>query len=379
MKNALVILAGGKGVRFSQKIPKQFYKIGNTNIISLFLSKLDKNLFDYIVISIDKKYRKKYINLSDFDKNKIKILFSEPGKNRQKSSYNALKRIRKNKIDKVLIHDAARPFCSNKLIKKILKKLDRSNNVIPIVEHNDRQIKKSNREDTKVINIQTPQGFRFKNILEAHTKLKSENLSDDSGLLQKLNYKINFIKGEKTNLKITYPDDIKFIKLFSKPSIRSGIGYDIHRFDIKTNKGLKLCGIKIPYSKLIGHSDADAGLHAICDAIFGSLSMRDIGYHFPNTKKKWKNADSSKFIIFCKEKLIEKGFCIINLDVNIIAESPKINKYVVLMKKRIAKLLNIKSNIISIKATTNEKIGFIGNGEGIATEAVVQISNENFN
>ena len=105
--------------------------------------------------------------------------------------------------------------------------------------------------------------------------------------------------------------------------------------------------------------------------------MRDIGYHFPNNDKKWKNVDSSKFIIFCKEKLKEKGFVIINLDVNIIAEKPKISKYVNLMKKRISKLLEINTNIISIKATTNEKIGFIGNGEGIAAESIVQISNEN--
>ena len=133
------------------------------------------------------------------------------------------------------------------------------------------------------------------------------------------------------------------------------------------------------FVKLIGHSDADVGLHAICDSIFGALSMRDIGYHFPNTEKKWKNADSAKFINFCKEELLKKGYKIINLDLNIIAEKPKITKYVSSMKKKISTLLGIKTDIISIKATTNEKIGFIGNGEGIAAEAIVQISNEKIN
>ena len=149
------------------------------------------------------------------------------------------------------------------------------------------------------------------------------------------------------------------------PITNYGIGYDIHQIDKNSKNGLKLGGIKIPFSKLIGHSDADVVLHAICDSIFGALSMRDIGYHFPNTDKKWKNADSSKFIIYCRNKLKEKGYSVINLDINIIAEKPKINKYVSKMIKNISTLLQIKNSSVSIKATTNEKIGFIGNGEGI--------------
>ena len=138
------------------------------------------------------------------------------------------------------------------------------------------------------------------------------------------------------------------------------------------------CALLINHNKkLIGHSDADVGLHAICDSIFGALSMRDIGFHFPNTDKKWKNADSSKFIIYCRKILKDNNFFITNLDVNIIAEKPKISNYVIKMKKRISSLLQIKDTIISIKATTNEKIGFIGNGEGIAAEAIIQISDEN--
>ena len=146
--------------------------------------------------------------------------------------------------------------------------------------------------------------------------------------------------------------------------------------DKKTKNGLKLGGVKIPFSKLIGHSDADVVLHAICDSIFGALSLRDIGYHFPNTDKKWKNVDSSKFIIYCRNKLKEKGYSVINLDINIIAEKPKINKYVLKMIQNISTLLQIKNNSVSIKATTNEKIGFIGNGEGIAAESIVHITDD---
>ena len=376
MKNALVILAGGKGTRFHHKIPKQFHEIGNKNMINIILSNIDSQLFNWIVLSISKNYRNLIKKNTEYNKIKDKIIFSEPGKTRQKSSFNALKKINYKNIKNVLIHDGARPFCSNNLIKKILKENKKGKNVVPFIEYNDRQILRNSTKDIKVINIQTPQAFDYQLILSAHKKLKKLEFSDDSGLLQKLNHKISFIKGEKTNIKITYPEDIVFYNILKKPTVKSGIGYDIHQLDLNTKVGLKLCGIKIPYSKLIGHSDADVGLHAVCDSIFGALSMRDIGFHFPNNQKKWKNVDSSKFIIFCREKLKEKKYFIINLDINIIAEKPKISIYVPQMKNRLAKLLKINSNIISIKATTNEKIGFIGNGEGIAAESIVQISNE---
>ncbi len=379
MKNALVILAGGKGTRFGQKIPKQFYKYDGKTIIDMFLLNLDTNLFELIVISISKKYITIIKNNPTFIQNKNKFIFSNPGISRQQSSFNALKKIDSYKIKNILIHDAARPFCSNNLFKKILNKLKNNNNCIPYVKNSDRQISIKDKKDIKTLNVQTPQGFNFNLIFKAHLNFKNKNFADDASLLQEMNYKLILLKGEKTNIKLTYPEDSIFLKIFNKPVIKSGIGYDIHQINKKSKTGLKLSGIKLPFPKLIGHSDADVVLHAVCDSIFGALSMRDIGYHFPNTQKKWKNANSSKFILYCKKKLEEKKFYIINLDINIIAEKPKISKYVTLMKNNIAKLLNIKTNIVSIKATTNEKIGFIGNGEGIAAESIIQISNENFN
>ncbi len=375
MKNALVILAGGKGTRFGQKIPKQFLKIGSTNFLDYFISNLDIASFDIVNISIDKKYQKIYFSDKEFSK-KIKITYSKPGLTRQISSFNALKNLKKFKIKNVLIHDAARPLCSNKLIKKIISKLDKNNNAIPYVEYNDRQLIKKGKYETKVINIQTPQGFNYNLILKEHIKYKNFKFNDDAGLLQKSKIKLNLIKGEKNNIKITYPEDINLFKLFKRPKTKYGIGYDIHQIDKKSKNGLKLGGIKIPFSKLIGHSDADVVLHAICDSIFGALSMRDIGYHFPNTDKKWKNADSSKFIIYCRNILREKGYSIVNLDINVIAEKPKVNMYVSKMIKNISTLLRIKNSSISIKATTNEKIGFIGNGEGIAAESIVHITDD---
>ncbi len=379
MKNALVILAGGKGKRFGQKKPKQFYKVGEKTIIEIFLSNLDVDKFSLVIFSINKKYIKLIRELPFYTSKKNKIVFSEPGLNRQQSSFKALKKIEKYKLKNVLIHDAARPFCSNTLINKILNKLKKFNNCIPYVEYNGRNIDKKNNKDVNSLNIQTPQGFDYKTIFNAHNNYKKFDLPDDASLLQKMKLKIYFTKGDKKNIKVTYPEDLIYFNLFKKPIYRSGIGYDIHQIDRNSKKGLKLCGISLPHPKLVGHSDADVGLHAICDSIFGALSLRDIGYYFPNTEKKWKNANSSKFIFFCKKKLLERGFYITNIDINIIAEKPKITKYVSKMKINLAKMLNIKTKSISIKATTNEKIGFIGNGEGIAAEAITQITNDEHN
>ena len=188
---------------------------------------------------------------------------------------------------------------------------------------------------------------------------------------------MNFVKGEKFNYKITNAEDLHYFKLFLKPIYKSGIGYDIHQINTKTKKGLKLCGVKINYKKLIGHSDADVGIHAICDSIFGALSMKDIGYYFSNSNPKWKNKNSIYFLKFAKEQLKKKNFNIVNLDINFICEKPNINKYRKQMIKKIASVLLIPEKIISIKATSNEKIGFIGDGLGIAAESIVQISNEN--
>ncbi len=379
MKNALVILAGGKGTRFSQKLPKQFFEIEGKSILNIFLSKLDFRLFDIVVISLDKKHISILKNSPEFIKNNKKIIISKPGATRQETSFEALKKIKNLGVRNVLIHDAARPFCTNKLLKKILSKLTKKDNCIPYIKYNDRIINRLNKKNNDVINIQTPQGFDFHLIFQAHKKFKNKKFSDDASLVQEMNKKIFFLKGENTNFKITHYEDLIYFNLFKKNRTRVGIGFDIHRINKKSKSGLKLCGIKLPFPKLVGHSDADVGLHAICDSIFGALSMRDIGYYFPNTEKKWKNADSSKFILYCRKKLVEKEYFITNLDINIIAEKPKISKYIKEMKNRISQLLKIKIEYISIKATTNEKIGFIGNGEGIASEAIVQISNENPN
>jgi 2-C-methyl-D-erythritol 4-phosphate cytidylyltransferase/2-C-methyl-D-erythritol 2,4-cyclodiphosphate synthase len=374
IENALVILAGGNGSRFGKKLPKQFTQINGENLIHFFLKRIDVNNFDRIVIVCKKSYFKYLVKLEN-NFPSVKFIFTQAGKDRQSSSYNALKSIKIFNPNNVLIHDAARPFCSNNLIMKILKNLKKNSSAIPYVVNADKKmiLKKDFNKNIKL--IQTPQGFKFQDIFEAHKKTLIKNARDDSSLITEK--KINFVKGEKFNYKITYADDLNYFKLFLKPIFRSGIGYDIHQIDAKVKKGLKLCGVKINYNKLIGHSDADVGIHAICDSIFGALSMKDIGYYFSNSDPKWKNKNSIYFLKFAKEQLKDKKFNIVNLDINFICEKPNISKYRKQMIKKISSILQIPEKIISIKATSNEKIGFIGDGLGIAAESIVQISNEN--
>ena len=377
MKNALILLAGGKGKRLKSKDPKQFLKIDNENLIEFFLKNLDRTIFDIIIIAISNINKKKFLHSIQKKFNQHNIVFSISGKTRQTSTKNSLEVLKKYKPKNVLIHDSARPLTSNKLIKKIISKLKNNKSCIPFTTHNDLLKSKKGMQiyPNDIISIQTPQGFNFQVIYKAHNKIKHINSKDDSSILESQGIKLKLIKGEITNIKITYKDDLKYFKKLKFRDFKSGIGYDIHKINLKSKKKLTLCGVKISHPPLIGHSDADVGYHAVCDSILGALSMRDIGYHFKNTNLKWKNANSKIFINFCHQELLRQDYQIVNLDINFICETPNINKISSLMKKNLSKLLNISSKIISIKATTNEKIGFIGNGEGIAAQSIVQISN----
>jgi 2-C-methyl-D-erythritol 4-phosphate cytidylyltransferase/2-C-methyl-D-erythritol 2,4-cyclodiphosphate synthase len=377
MKNALVLLAGGNGERLGNSVPKQFLRIGSSNLIEYFLKNLDKLLFDIIVITIQNKYRRIYNKSIKINFPYHNIKFCMAGETRQLSSFNSLVFLKKYNPQNVLIHDSARPLASNLLFKKIIKNLSKNNNCIPFIQHNDyiKSMKNNINNSKEIYNIQTPQGFKFSEIHKAHKINKIINSKDDSFIIESQGVNLKYIKGEKTNLKITYKEDLKIFDKLKIKEYRCGIGYDIHQINFKSKKFLKLCGIKIPHPPLIGHSDADVGYHAICDSILGSLSMKDIGFYFKNNEPRWKNANSKIFLDFCLKNLKEKNYKIVNLDINFICEKPNIAKYRNRMIKNLSTLMKTSANRISIKATTNEKIGFIGSGEGIAAESIVQIVN----
>tara|TARA_Y100000590_G_scaffold402891_1_gene489021 strand:- start:743 stop:1888 length:1146 start_codon:yes stop_codon:yes gene_type:complete len=380
MKNALIILAGGNSIRFNnnKNIPKQFIKIDKNNIIEYFLDNIEEKIFDIIVIVCKNKMKTKYLNNIKNDFNYLNIHFTKSGRNRQHSSKLGLIYLKKFNPKKVLIHDSARPMTSNSLMKKLINSIDKNFVSAPYIVSNDyikHKSKKINIDQNLIKHIQTPQAFNYKLILYAHNKIKNCNAKDDTILTEKLGYITKLIKGDKINIKITKHDDLKLFNIFKNKQKKFGIGYDIHKIDYKSKKKLILCGLKINHSPLIGHSDADVGFHAICDSILGALSLRDIGYYFNNKNKKWKNVDSKVFLLFAKKKLKDNNFKIVNIDINFICETPKIHKLIKKMINNISKILSIKKDIISIKATTNEKISFIGKGEAIAAESIVSIEN----
>jgi len=378
--NLAIILSGGTGKRFDISKPKQFYKLNKKTILETTVEKfVNSNFFNYIIIVSHKDFFKFTKNL--FNNTNIKVILG--GENRQKSVFNGLSAAKFLDPKYVLIHDAVRPFFSMNLLKKVLKNLESEISVIPSINVYDsvrylKNKKYSNvfRENLKL--IQTPQGFCFNSIYEAHKKNKESIHTDDSMILYELKNKIRLIKGEKINFKITTKEDYNIAKLIVKENnnmndIRVGTGFDVHKF--KKGKKLKLFGITIPFDKsLDGHSDADVGFHAIVDAILGGLCLGDIGNHFPPTDNKWKNKQSIFFMKHVRKLLKSEKFQINNLDVTLICEKPKVSQYQKRFIKSVAEALDIDCSKINIKGTTTEKLGFLGREEGIACQVSVTLS-----
>ena len=383
MRVIALIVSGGEGKRFDKNLPKQFFRINSKSILEQCVKKfVDSNLFYKIVVVCNSEFIKE----SKKTLHKYKLSFVKGGKSRQESVYNGLKAIKKYSPNKIMIHDAVRPFFSINLLQEIIKKLKTNESVIPTLKIFDsirlfkkKEYKNLNKENIKL--IQTPQGFDFKKIYDAHKIFKNEIHTDDSLLFYKNGNKIKTIPGEIMNIKVTEKKEFQDLKkVYEKKNnnfnLRIGNGFDVHKF--KKGGKLKLLGVNLPFNKsLMGHSDADVGIHALVDAILGSISQGDIGEHFPPTEKKWKNKNSEFFLDYTKNLMENNGFLLNNIDITIICERPKISKYKEKMKEKIAKILNIKKNIVNIKGTTTEKLGFLGREEGIACQVSVSVLKKN--
>ena len=373
-KVSVIILCAGEGKRFDNSIPKQFYKIEEETILEINIRKfIYTKLIDNIVIVTSKELLKK---TNKYVCDKITTVIG--GKTRQESVKNGLIQCKKFNSEIVLIHDCARPFFNEKLVDDLINNTSNNQCCIPGIVVND-SLKKINKKDIEnvsrknIIQVQTPQSFPLKKILLGHLATK-KNHTDDSSIASEINLPIKLIPGLKKNFKITDKNDIKFMNMVyeseKKNRISVGIGFDVHQFE--AGEYVIICGVKIPYEKkLKGHSDADVGHHTLVDAILGSISEGDIGEHFPPSDKKWKNAASSLFVEFAKELLIKKKAVIQNIDLTFICEQPKILKYKLDIKKNISNLLSLNINKINVKATTTERLGFLGRKEGIAAQAVV--------
>lgn len=308
-------------------------------------------------------------NLSQIESEAPEALFViEGGESRQES---ALKGVQAAAEGIVLLHDGARPWISAEVITRVIEAVSANEAAAAAVPVTD-----TLRQNGQLVNrnefvaMQTPQAATRATFLSAYSSTASE-FTDEVAVLQAAGVPVTFVEGDPANRKITYLPDLKMNNF---PEFRTGIGYDTHTFSQDKGRALWLGGVEFPFEPALeGHSDADALLHAIVDALLGAAALGDIGVHFPNTDPKWHNAPSIEFLIFAKTILFEAGWRIVNVDATVIAEFPKVMRRASEIREVIATALGVSTNAVSVKATTNEKMGAIGRGEGIAAFATAMI------
>ncbi len=385
MKIAAIIVAAGSGSRAGGEQPKQYQKIGGEAILRRTL-RIFANHPDITVVQTVIGANQ----LAAFKEAAQGLKVATPvvgGNTRQESCRIGIEACEPSKPDIVLIHDAARPFVSNESISAIIAALQQADGAIPALPVAD-TIKQANDgivemtlDRSTLYNVQTPQGFHFHAIREAHAKAASlgrTDFTDDAAVAEAAGLKVKLVPGDPRNRKLTTTQDIAMAdaELKAQPAraidIRVGQGIDFHRFE--TGASLWLCGVEIPHShKLAGHSDADVALHAVTDAILGAIGEGDIGTHFPPTDPQWKGARSSIFLAKARDLLEAMGGTIANVDITILAEAPRIAPHIATMKAELARQLGIVESRIAIKATTTEMMGAIGRREGMAAMATATI------
>ena len=373
---AVIIPAAGSSTRFEGKISKQFFKIGNETVIEKSVNKfLEIDSFKKVYVSIDKD--ESLIKSQSFF-NHPKVVITDGGCTRSESVYNAVLAI-EDDIDVVVIHDAARPWVSKKLISELLSEYEKDKSiqglypVISVIDSlrmkKDKNLNPVDRDD--FFAIQTPQIFHKESLKKALNKMIEENLSftDESQAMERAGFTVREIIGERSNIKITYLDDIP---VNVDNDYRIGRGVDFHKFE--PGKGITLGNVFIDCNlSIIAHSDGDIVLHAISDALLGAGGLKDIGYYFPDTDSKNLNISSVKILEESLALLKKKSLQPRNIDFVVVCEQPKIQPYVDDLKKSLSSILNIGEDFVGVKATTAEGMGIIGAGNGIAVFAIASL------
>ena len=388
MKISVIICAAGDGNRLNNasRTPKQYLVINGKTIIEYSIDKfLELDIIENIVIAINPSHIEYTHDIIKKDAYKDKVIIIHGSDTRLKSVMRGLEYLSTSGTTHVFIHDAARPNFSSTLPNNLIKAAKGHDGSIPIIEASS-TIKQLKNEKLKtldrstIIESQTPQFFDFMAIYNSYKSLAKlttgvNHVTDDAQVAELAGLRVNTFKDNKKNYKITIYDDLDRFKMESENmfSSRVGIGFDVHKFG--EGRNIRIFGIDIPFNKtLVGHSDADVGLHAITDAIYGSIGSDDIGSHFNPADERWQGADSKIFLDHSLLKLEEFGGKILNIDLVVIAEEPNINSYKNAIKKELSALLKINESNIGLKATTTEKLGFTGRKEGIAVQTIVNIS-----
>ena len=371
-----IVVAAGKGLRVGGDIPKQFRLLRSKPIIRWSIEALAQAGADVIVTVIAPETRAEAeAALSGIEG----VRFVPGGATRQESVRAGLEALADAAPSAVLIHDAARPDLPREVIARLLAALAEQPGAIPVLPVVDSlavaggdgvMTGKAEREALR--RVQTPQAFRYPDILAAHRKWAgAPDAGDDAQVLMASNGSVALVDGDERLKKITFAEDL--MDQAATPAFRIGQGFDVHR--LEAGEELWLGGVLIPHDKgLAGHSDADVALHAITDAVLGAVGEGDIGTHFPPSDPQWRGARSGRFLEHAVSLARAAGYGIANVDLTLICEAPKIGPHRPAMRAEVARLMGLTENAVSIKATTTEKLGFTGRGEGIAAQAIVLVT-----
>lgn len=366
-----LIVAAGTSSRFGGVLSKPYHTLYEKPVlVHAIMFFLENPLINRVIVVINPEEKARYEKLREFLGDRLPA-FIEGGEERQYSVKNGLDALKDTPPRFIAIHDAARPFATGKLLRRMLVWLDehpKCRALIPVWPVSDSLkrlspdggvIKHIDRKN--IYSAQTPQIFDFSALYQAHESCHILK-SDDAALVEESGVFVETIAGEKENMKLTYASDLPNSPIYCETV--TGFGVDIHR--TKTGDHVILCGIKIPAPfALKGHSDADAGLHALCDAILGTLAEGDIGTHFPPNDSQWKDAPSSLFLDYCLLRLKKRSAQLVHIDMTFLCEEPKILPHREAMQEKLHTLTKLSQERISIKATTNEGLGSLGRGEGV--------------
>jgi 2-C-methyl-D-erythritol 4-phosphate cytidylyltransferase/2-C-methyl-D-erythritol 2,4-cyclodiphosphate synthase len=370
---AAIIVAAGRGVRAGGDVPKQWQKIAGKTVVEHTLDLFIGHPRVSEVVLVIAETDRDWVTSLGLDKH---ALIAIGGEDRAAS---VLSGVMQTQADRVLIHDGARCCCPRDVISRVIDALEHNDAAAPALPVTDAlwsgadAIVTGVQDRTGLFAAQTPQGFTRSAILDAHRK-NTGPAADDVEVARRVGLDVAIVQGDARNLKITTPEDFaRAAKLLeTSMDIRTGNGFDVHRFG--DGDHVVLCGVKVPHARgLQGHSDADVGMHTVTDAIYGALCRGDIGQHFPPSDPQWKGAESHIFLAHACALAREMGFAITHMDCTLICEFPKIGPVAQSMRARMAEIMDIDIDRVSVKATTSERLGFTGRGEGIAALATVTL------
>lgn len=383
---AAVVVAAGRGARAGGDVPKQFWQVGGETVLRRVLSVLLKSPAVGAIQPVIRPEDRTLFETATTGFVDTKLLAAVAGgATRQASVRAGLEALQARSPDIVLIHDAARPFASPALFERAAAAAEKTGAAIPGLPVSD-TIKSVDAQGLvgetlprdALRAIQTPQGFAFAPLLEAHRRAAREgraDFTDDAALAEWAGMKVSVFEGEAGNIKLTSADDFaraEAVLMATLGDVRTGTGIDVHAFG--PGDHVMIGGIRMPHGRaLSGHSDADVGLHALTDAVLGALADGDIGAHFPPSDPQWKGASSDRFLAFAVARVRARGGVVAHLDLTIVCESPKIGPYREVMRGNIARIAGIDVSRVAVKATTSEKLGFTGRGEGIAAYATATV------